>query len=299
MNLNQLEYFISVAETLNFTRAAERCFITQTAMSQQIRALEKTVGVPLFHRNHHKVELTPAGKVYLNEVKAILGRSEEAIRLARTAAEGMDGTIAIGYIRGYGQRDFTRHLKRFFNVNPGIKMSLMRDNTGPLMNLLETGECDVAFMVAPRSWEKYPQMKHRKLESYPLMAVLPIGHQLADRPVLEYADLSEDRFILMQPSGRPREEMEESLLIYEKGGFMPEVAALYQDPEEILLSVALGMGISLLPEYMIRLHQESQELKILPIVGADGEREMLDLEIVWSGDNNNPVVEHLLKTILP
>ena len=75
MNLNQLEYFITAAETLNFTRAAAKCYISQTAMTQQIRALEKTVGTALFLRDNHHVELTAAGKVLLNEAHLILERS--------------------------------------------------------------------------------------------------------------------------------------------------------------------------------------------------------------------------------
>ena len=67
-----MEYFVAVAECLNFTKAAGRCFISQTAMTLQIRSLEEKIGVPLFIRDKHHVELTAAGKVYLNEARAIL-----------------------------------------------------------------------------------------------------------------------------------------------------------------------------------------------------------------------------------
>ena len=88
MNLKQMEYFVAAAEQLNFTRAAKKCFISQTAMTLQIQSLEEKIGVPLFVRDKHHVELTAAGKVYLNEARAILVRAEEAAKLARTAAEG-------------------------------------------------------------------------------------------------------------------------------------------------------------------------------------------------------------------
>jgi len=91
MNLNQLEYFISAAETLNFSKAAAKCFISQTAMTQQIKALEKTIGVPLFVRDKHHVELTTPGRVYLGEARAIIERSNQALRLARLASEGLTG----------------------------------------------------------------------------------------------------------------------------------------------------------------------------------------------------------------
>ena len=82
MNLKQMEYFVAAAEQLNFTRAAKKCFISQTAMTLQIRSLEEKIGVPLFVRDKHHVELTAAGKVYLNEAGAILVRAEEAANRA-------------------------------------------------------------------------------------------------------------------------------------------------------------------------------------------------------------------------
>ena len=82
MNLKQMEYFVAAAEQLNFTRAAKKCFISQTAMTLQIQSLEEKIGVPLFVRDKHHVELTAAGKVYLNEARAILVRAEEAANRA-------------------------------------------------------------------------------------------------------------------------------------------------------------------------------------------------------------------------
>lgn len=293
MNLNQLEYFVSVAETLNFTRAAERCFISQTAMSQQIKVLEETVGVPLLIRNRHKVELTAAGKVYLNEARAILERSSNALRLAKAASAGAEGSISIGYIRGYGQRDFAKQLQKFRHSNPNVKVSLVRDNMSPLMDQLETGDCDVIFTSSPHSWTKYPQMEHEIIDYYPLMVVLPSNHWLSGRSTVTYQELQEENFIIMQPSGRPTDEMEESLIIYEKGGFIPNIVSIHQDPEEILFEVSIGMGISFMPEYMIRLHQNSQEIHIAQLVGNDGKPEMHGLELVWKKGNTNPIIEQL------
>lgn len=87
MNLKQMEYFVAAAEQLNFTRAAKKCFISQTAMTLQIQSLEEKIGVPLFVRDKHHVELTAAGKVYLNEARAILVRAEEAAE-ARADSSG-------------------------------------------------------------------------------------------------------------------------------------------------------------------------------------------------------------------
>ena len=113
MNLKQMEYFVAAAEQLNFTRAAKKCFISQTAMTLQIQSLEEKIGVPLFVRDKHHVELTAAGKVYLNEARAILVRAEEAAKLARTAAEGVAGELTIGFIRDMSRAVFRRRSEVF------------------------------------------------------------------------------------------------------------------------------------------------------------------------------------------
>ena len=141
MNLKQMEYFVAAAEQLNFTRAAKKCFISQTAMTLQIRSLEEKIGVPLFVRDKHHVELTAAGKVYLNEARAILVRAEEAAKLARTAAEGVAGELTIGFIRGYEQSRFSETLRSFHEAYPNISIHLLRENMSarlecPYRNLL-------------------------------------------------------------------------------------------------------------------------------------------------------------------
>ena len=83
MNLKQMEYFVAAAEQLEFYAGGEKCFISQTAMTLQIQSLEEKIGVPLFVRDKHHVELTAAGKVYLNEARRFWSRAEEAAKLAR------------------------------------------------------------------------------------------------------------------------------------------------------------------------------------------------------------------------
>ena len=88
MNLQQLEYFLAVAKLLNFTRVAEKYFISQTAVTQQIKSLEEQLGVKLFNRTKRKVELTPAGTVFIEEAQAIINRTKEAITKTQAAATG-------------------------------------------------------------------------------------------------------------------------------------------------------------------------------------------------------------------
>lgn len=294
MNLNQLSYFVSVAELLNFTRAAERHFISQTAITQQIRALEETVGVPLFIRDRHHVELTPAGRVYLKECRIILDRANDALRMARLAAEGVEGELNIGYINGYGHSDFSDSLRRFHRAYPGVRTHLFRGNSSILLAQLERGEIDAALVVRPFQ-QTYPGMEFTYLRTYPVMAVLDAGHPLATRASLSYSDLKNENFIMMEPSDRPLDQMEESLLIYRRGGFLPNVVAIEGEPETLMLMVSAGMGISILPEYLARPYQEDKGLRILPMRQEDGSADTVDFTLVRSASNMNPALGSFLE----
>lgn len=292
MNLNQLEYFVSAAEHLNFTRAAQECYISQTAMTQQMKSLEKILGVKLFIRDKHHIELTPAGIVYLKEARAILKRSHEAMRLARMASTGMDGEITIGYISGFGQSDCFEILRGFHEAFPNIKIKLYRSTLSGLLDALHKGECDVAFTVQPIQRNE-ENIKRLFMRSYPLFAIMAQSNPFAVKTKIECKELKDEPFIIMQPSGRPRDEMEEMLWVYQRGGFLPQVVAVEQEPETIMLLASLGIGVSLLPEYIVRPYSKKEELAAIPVMKSDGEAETLNFEMIWSAQNANPSVDVL------
>ncbi len=293
MNFNQLEYFISAAEHLNFTKAAQDCFISQTAMTQQMQALERTLGVSLFTREKKKISLTPAGAVYLKEAKAILKRSDEAMRLARLASSGNDGVLTIGFISGFGGSDGYELLRGFHDVFPNIRLKFLRNTTSGLMHLLQEGECDVAFTLQPHRLDD-ASLNRLYIRSYPMQVALPASHPLAERTELTCKDLADESFILMQPAARSRDEMEEMLWVHKRGGFLPQVVGVEAEPETILLMVAFEIGISLLPEYILRPYAKNKALRILPLMKEDGSAEMMNFEMLWTKSNANPAVGKML-----
>ena len=298
MNLKQLEYFVSVGETLNFTKAAKKCFISQTAMTQQIRALEQGIGALLFIRDKHHVELTPAGRVFMNEAKAILARTDEAVKLARSAAEGFSGSISIGFIRGYEQSLFSETIRNFHETYPNISIRLIRENMSALYGLLEGGECDIAFNLSPNI-RNYQDLSRRFLKAYPLMAVLYPGHPLASRKHLSYRELAGEEFIIMQPKGRPNDEAEEVILCYNRGGYAPNIVSREKEVQTLLLMVSAGLGIAILPEYAVRYYRNTRNLVVIPMrkEGEGQEEETLDFEVSWLTENHNPAIEKLLQWV--
>ncbi|MDO4489211.1 MAG: LysR family transcriptional regulator [Eubacteriales bacterium] len=294
MNLNQLEYFISAANNLNFTKAAQECFISQTAMTQQIQALEKNLGVKLFIRDKHHTELTPAGKVYYKEAREIIKKSNEAVKRARIASTGLVGELTLGYSSGFGQTDCAEILKGFHQAFPNIKVKLKRNTLSILMEGIQKGEIDMAFAVSPHQ-NNYEHINRVYLKSYPLYVVMSSDNPLADREAIEYKDLKDENFILMQPVERSRDETDEVLWLYNKGGFLPNVVALDKEPENIMLMCSLGDGVCLLPEYIVRPYMKNDSIAFVPVINSDRTAENMNFEIVWAEDNVNPTVENMIE----
>ena len=102
---------------------------------------------------------------------------------------------------------------------------------------------------------------------------------------------------MMEPENRPKDQMEESMLIYERGGYLPNVTAVEGDPETLFLMISIGLGVSIIPEYITRSYRKDLALCILPMVKQDGMTETVDVEACWSKENRNPALEHLLGVI--
>lgn len=296
MNIRQLEYFITAADTLNFTKAAQMCFVSQTAMTQQIKTLEKTVGVPLFYRDSHHVELTTAGKIYYNEAKQLVEHSNRAIELARLASEGIEGELTIGYVSGLGHSDLAEILYEFHHTFPSIKVHIVRENTSVLMEMLGNGHCDVIFSLDSVEVNTQDYVAEY-WKNYPIMAVMHPENPLSQKEKVTYKDLEKEDFIMMEPTARPKEQFEESLLIYERGGYIPNIVEMERDPETLLLMIAMGIGISILPEYIVHNRENEHNLSLLPIVKADGTMETINTVVVYRKDNTNPVIQRLFHVL--
>ena len=132
MNINQLKYFIAVAEHKSFSKAAEQYFLTQTAMTQQVQKLEETMGVQLIDRKTRPISITPTGNVFLKEARLIVSQMESAVRRTREASTGITGTLRIGYTKGYEHSDLTVKLRQFHHDFPNVLITCHRANTDSL-----------------------------------------------------------------------------------------------------------------------------------------------------------------------
>lgn len=288
MNLQQLEYFLALAKLLNFTRVAEKYYISQTAITQQIKSLEEQLGVKLFNRTKRYVELTLAGRVFVKEAQAIIDRTNEAIAKTQAADIGFYGAINIGVIKGYEYSTFPKQVQKFRKENPTIALFLKRDDPIILYEELERDKYDVIFNFDFNS-KNYFRFEKRLIEKIPLIAVLYKGHPLASRKSLFREELKREKFIVNKINYLKNDGSERILDKYIKSGFIPNIVYESADIETILIMISTGMGISILPEYVISIFKENLDLVYVPLTGND---EFVEIYAFWKKENNNPALKN-------
>jgi DNA-binding transcriptional LysR family regulator len=149
MELRHLRYFVTVAIELHYARAAQRLFISQPALSQQIRSLEGELGLKLLERNRRDVRLTPEGEAFLAEATAVVQQADRALEVARALAEGATGRLRMSYVLttpgGLPELIVSEYQRRY----PGLQISADSGSTAQNLERLRRGELDVAFVHNP------------------------------------------------------------------------------------------------------------------------------------------------------
>lgn len=292
MTTTQLKYFIAAATLQSFTKAAEQFFITQTAMTQQIRALEKSVGCPLFDRTTRPITLTPAGDSFLRDAKAILERMEASIVRAREANTGLCGTIRIGYVRGYERSSLSEILRAFHNSYPNVLLSLYRNTTDALSTALVNQELDLIVTWDSTNLAAEDTVGSLILEEARLVAALYPGHSLSGRRSILRKDLKGEKLLYMSPSDSPDSYGDGVVMnLYHEAGFVPDIVFRSSDIESILIMVAAEEGISVLPDYSTRKLTNADNLVFIPM---EGKAEVERITACWRRDNQNPVLQRLI-----
>ena len=292
MTTTQLKYFIAAATLQSFTKAAEQFFITQTAMTQQIRSLEKSVGCPLFDRTTRPITLTPAGDSFLRDAKAILERMEASIVRAREANTGLCGTIRIGYVRGYERSSLSEILRAFHNSYPNVLLSLYRNTTDALSTALVNQELDLIVTWDSTNLAAEDTVGSLILEEARLVAALYPGHSLSGRRSILRKDLKGEKLLYMSPSDSPDSYGDGVVMnLYHEAGFVPDIVFRSSDIESILIMVAAEEGISVLPDYSTRKLTNADNLVFIPM---EGKAEVERITACWRRDNQNPVLQRLI-----
>ncbi len=246
IEVRHLRSFVVVADELHFGRAAERLHMAQSPLSQQIRQLERQIGVELINRAHHVVGLTDAGHAFLREATTVLEDLDRAVHLARRASRGEVGTISVGFVSEVTADLLPLSLKAFKDAFPDIEVDLREGTTGRLLDALRQHQVDVAFVRSPGIVD---DLDYEQLIQEALFAARPSAHPPWDGP-RPLADLAHERFVLpgYQAAQGLRKDIDAACA---EAGFEPDVSRETSPLTAVLLLVAAGAGVALVPASIV------------------------------------------------
>ena len=295
MNRNQLKYFVAAASMRSFTKAAEQFYISQTAVTQQIQLLEQSLGCTLFDRSTRPVSLTPAGKIFLGEAKAILESMSRALERVHDASTGLTGTLRVGFVRGYERSDLSVLMRSFHLQNQNALISFYRCSTDVLAAGLSKQEYDIIFTWDSTNLKAQEGIEFLDVESAGLVVALYAGHPLAGRRRLSRAELRGERILYMSPDASNDSYGDAFFMqLYKDAGYKPNILFRSCDAECILMMVAAEEGISILPDYFTDKLHDADNLVFVPLVG-EGERE--EIIAAWQSSSSNPVLTQFLTVL--
>ena len=245
MELRHLRYFVVVAEDLNFSRAATRLYVSQPALSRQIKNLEDELGVTLFLRQHDGLKLTEAGHFFLKQAKEILKQSQTMVQVLQSRYQQSDQPLTIGYIPSTLQSFLAEALHQFSQKHSQVPIRIKEMSPSDQVKALREGAIDVAFIGnAPSELEA--EFMLQCIKSVPLNALLPGTHRLVDRDSIQLIELANEKFVGVSEETFPkRNEFMRDLC--RRAGFTPNICMSADTLGSMITLVAAGQGVALIP----------------------------------------------------
>ncbi len=287
MELRHFRYFLKLAEELHFGRAAKRLGIAQPPLSKQIRQLEIELGFDLFHRTKRQVKLTPAGKVFLDEIKVAMAQVEQAIRKAERANRGEMSRLVVGFVEGVTYNGFLPYLVTEFRKQfPDVQIELQEMTSLMQAQALIEHRIDIGLVLMRPSDPTQIGIEH--LWSDKLVIAMHRDHPLASRTEIDLAELGNEPFIIFPKHVSPvlYDRIIES---FERVGFRPRFVQEAVQVPTVTSLVAAGVGVALVPESLSHLGR-----KDVALCPARDFVMRLNMEMIWREDDTNPVVSAFL-----
>ncbi|WP_075793070.1 LysR family transcriptional regulator [Massilia putida] len=319
LELRQLRYFVTVAEELHFGRAAARLHMTQPPLSQAIAALEDGLGTALFLRNRRMVALTPAGSALLPEARRILSEAALLPDLARRAASGEAGRLALAFITSADYSVLPPFLRRYSERYPGVQLSLQEATSDVQVDELLRGRIDAGLLIPPLPDRARAELDYMKVLDEPLILCAPAGLALPAVPrpraratrtraaadaapplgphlgaPVRLQDLPHLPLIIFPREISPA--LHDAILsCFRAAGITPAIGQQAIQMQTIVSLVSAGMGLALVPQSVSNLMRPGVEYRAL----ADA-TPLVETGIAWRRDNPSPVLKgflELLRTI--
>lgn len=284
MELRHLRYFVAVAEELNFRRAAEVVHIAQPALSQQIKQLEEEMGVTLFVRNHHKVQLTEAGQAFYVRAQTILQESQRAVQDARAVEHGEAGRLTIGFVSSAAINVLPRLLTQIREELPRADVELKELATGDQIEGLYQRTIDFGLFHADLDDELFETAIVTRER---LIVALPATNKFALNDQIDLRALAQET-VIMPARHANTGFFEQARSAYQSVGLMPERIYHTNLLQTGLLLVGAGLGISLLPESFQTIQVRGVVYRPLATISPT-----IDLIAAWRRDNPSRLLEWL------
>lgn len=287
MDLRHLRYFIAVAEELSFTKGAERLHKAQPPVSQQIRQLEDEIGVTLLNRTRRHVELTEAGRVFLDQARQILRSTEGAVVQAQRAQRGEIGRLTVGFFEHMSYTLLPPILRAYRDRFPSVDVQLRWFPVISQAEALRRGDLDIAFL------RPVPDMNEVTWETIleePFVLAVPSDHPLASVEAVSLKSCAQEPFVMYKAEMAP-DFHAMHLRMCASAGFVPKVASEVGQVYTLLGLVSSGAGIGFVPASVQKVHFDHVAYK--PIQGKQMTYEVM---LGWSQRNPTPLMTAFVET---
>lgn len=287
MDTRLVRYFVAVADEGSLTRAAQRLFVSQPALTKQIKSLEAQLGVRLFTRSRAGMSLTEAGRALAEQAPALLASCDQALRETKSAASRAARVLRVGFLASAANESTQDIIAAFRRVRPGWRVEMRQATWSNPTAGLADGDVDAALLRVP-----FPGQEALRVEvllTEPRWVVLPTGHPLAARARIDFRELLDEPFVAAPAeTGSWRDYW---LATDERDGHPPRIGATAKQSEDWLQAIANGYGVALAPESSTRFYARP-DVVYRPVDGVSPSQ----VGVAWppAGDDN-PVVRDFVR----
>jgi DNA-binding transcriptional LysR family regulator len=284
IEFRHLRYFLAVAETLHFSKAAAQLGMAQPPLSQQIRGLERILGYPLFERTTRGVRLTKVGQYFRERARSTVTKMQDDVEMARRLGGGQEGVLTVGFSGSVMLTTLPKAIERYRRLYPRVELRLRELTTAEQVASLLDGTLDLGFL---RDGEPREGLSIESILQEPFIAVLPARHKLAGSPTIRPGDLRNERFVFFARRMGPL-AFDRTLSCCEAEGFRPNVVQEAPQWPTVVRLVAAGSGVSLAPACVAGFAMPGVVYKKVR------SRHWTSIDIGLKPDLDNPAVEAFL-----
>ena len=287
MDLRQLNYFVAVAEELNFSRAAARVHISQPALSRQVMSLERELGVKMLVRSSHAVQLTAAGLELLDNAHQLLSLARDIPAAVQRVAKGEVGRLRVGFVGSTIFTSVPALIGEFRRNFPMVAVDLKQATVARQINLLNLGDIDVGIV---RQSINESKLQTRQLFQESFFVALPVEHRLTNRSSIFLKQLADESFVTFSRSEAPNIDAQLRRMCG-SCGFVPHVVQEAHPLSTVVGLVAAGVGIAIVPNSMRQV-----QIKGVTYRELKGTRERSAFLLAWRRNDQSPALVNFLET---